>query len=124
MCLVKAIKNHNKRKKVLKLDDAALDSVVKIQGTEFDRKRKFTDAQVSKMKELLSEGTSAKDVAKYFRCSLHTMLYNTSEEYRRAAIEKRSGKHTGVTHMDFDNRVAYKRELIKTKKIDIAKVVL
>ena len=124
MCLVKAIKNHNKRKKVLKLDDAALDSVVKIQGTEFDRKRKFTDAQVSKMKELLGEGASAKDVAKYFRCSLHTMLYNTSEEYRRAAIEKRSGKHTGVTHMDFDNRVAYKRELIKTKKIDIAKVVL
>ncbi len=124
MCLIKAIKTHNKRKKVLKLDDVDLDKAVKIQGTEFDRKRRFSDEQVQKMKDLLGEGTSAKDVAKYFRCSVHTMLYNTSEEYRRAAIEKRSGKHTGVTHMDFDNRVAYKRNLVKTKKIDIAKVVL
>lgn len=124
MCLIRAIKNHNKRKNVLKLDDTDLDKAVKIQGTEFDRKRKFTDAQVLEMKRLLGQGVKDKDVATKFKCSLHTMLYNTSEEYRKAAIEKRSGKHTGVTHMDFDNRVAYKRELIRSKKIDIAGVVL
>lgn len=124
MGFIQAIKNQKKRKKVLKLDDITLDRVVKIQGTEFDRKRKFTDAQVQQMKALLTSGVDKKDVAKKFHCSLHTMLYNTSEEYRIAAIQRRSGKHTGVTHMDFENRVEYKRGLVKSKKIDIAKVVL
>ena len=40
-----------KRKEVLKLSDRKLDNYVKIQGTRFDRKRKFSEATKRKMKK-------------------------------------------------------------------------
>ena len=44
MCLIfskKARKEYKARKTVLKMDDATIDAKVKIQGTPYDRKRKY-----------------------------------------------------------------------------------
>ena len=40
-----------RRREVLKLSDRKLDNYVKIQGTKFDRKRKFSEATKRKMKK-------------------------------------------------------------------------
>lgn len=122
MCIIKAIKESKKRKEVLAMDDVDLDKAVKIQGTQYDRKRKFTDAQVKQMIKLLGKGTKAKALAESFGTTVHTIKYNTDPIYRQAAINSRSGKHTGVTNMDFDNRVEYKRELVRTKKIKVGAI--
>ena len=51
-----------KRREVLKLSDRKLDNYVKIQGTKFDRKRKFSEATKRKMKRMYKNGKSVKEI--------------------------------------------------------------
>lgn len=125
MCLIRKIKEAHQesviRKKVAKMDDLQVDRTVRIQGTEFDRKRKLTDKQVSEMRKLFEEGFSIKQLASMFKVSRCAVRYNIDDEFRDSMIA-RNGKHTGETHMDFANRVEYKRGLVSSKKLKVSLV--
>lgn len=126
MCFIfnKVAKQERKdRKIVLKFDDETLDQKVKIQGTEYDRKRKCTQKQILNMQNDIAHGMTVKEVATKYNVSEWIVRYNTDSAFRAHQIEIRSGKHTGVTTMDFQDRVAYKRELIKSKKLNVTGIV-
>lgn len=126
MCFIfnKVAKQERKNRKiVLKMDDETLDQKVKIQGTEFDRKRKCTQKEILAMQNDIDHGMSYKDVALKYNVSEWIVRYNTDSAFRIHQIQIRSGKHTGVTTMDFEDRVAYKRDLIKRKKLSVMGIV-
>lgn len=112
-----------KRKEVLNLDDFTLDKKVIIQGTQWDRKRKLSDKDLKKIVKLLKKGYDYEELGEMYRVTPHCIRYNTDEEYRRHAINIRSGKHTGIDTCTFVNRVNYKRYLIQKRKIKARTIV-
>lgn len=103
-----------KTKKIM--TDMEVDKKVRLIYTQFDRKRKLTDRQVETCKRNLQKGKrTVAELAKKYKVSEFVIKYNTDPEFRKAAINARSGKHYGITTADFDNRVAYKRKLMKNR---------
>lgn len=96
----------------LKLNDEALDKAVKIQGTDYDRKRKVKKSDVKMMKKLYKKGYSYSAIASVFGVSYSTVKYNIDDNYRLLYNFFRDGTHTGKTHLSKSNRVSYKRELV------------
>ena len=122
------IKNYFREKKarkvILNYDDETLDIKVKIQGTSFDRKRKLNSKQMKKLQFDFSEGMSTKDLSLKYGVSEWVVKYNTMPEFKAHQIELRKGKSkTHKNTMDFENRVSYKRSLVKGKKIKVAGIV-
>lgn len=108
-----------KRKQVKNLTDMEVDQLVKIQGTQYDRKRKLTDKDIKIIKKLISHGDSIDYIAAIFGVTEHTIKYNIDSEYRQHSINIRSGKHYGETTKDIIDRASYKRHLILKRKIKI-----
>lgn len=102
--------------KLLTLTDNQLDDVVKIQGTEYDRKRRFTDSEIAKMIKLCKK-KGYKEVAKKLGISTRDVRYHTDPFYRMNYIENLSGRHTGKDTITKTNRVSYKRQLVAAGKI-------
>ena len=122
------IKNYFREKKarkvVLNYDDETLDIKVKIQGTSFDRKRKLTDKQVKKLIKDISDGMSIEEVALKYRVSEWVVKYNSNPDFKKHQLDLRKGKSKAHdNYMDFEDRVNYKRLLIKEKKIKVAGMV-
>lgn len=105
------------RTEVLTMIDSQLDRTVKIQGTDYDRKRKYSSKIVKKMNNLLTKGKTISEVAKEFGCNPLTVKYNTDKAFREAFNAKRNGAHTGKDKITVANRVAYKRKLIAQGKL-------
>ena len=120
MCLFKSMREEKKaRETILKYDDLSLDQVVKIQGTQYDRKRKLTDDMLKQIKAKLEKGIPVEALSEEFAVSEWVIRYNTDSAFRAHQIALRSGKHTGIDTMTFEDRVAYKRSLIAKKKIQV-----
>lgn len=100
-------------------DDVLLDRSIKIQGTEFDRKRKLTDRQVTYAKKLLNRGYPVLHVAKIMGVAPLTIKYNTDPEFREAHLRNSSGKHTGIDTVTRSNRVNYKKQLLADGKVTV-----
>lgn len=112
------------RKVVLKMDDETLDDKVLIQGTEFDRKRSLTNKQLKNISFDLAEGMSVKEVAAKYKVSEWVIRYNTDESFRAHQLELRKGKSkTHENIFDAENRINYKRYLVKKRKIKVAGLV-
>ena len=94
------------------MNDVEVDKAIKIQGTQFDRKRVLDDHDVQSAKRMHEAGVSLRQIAKKFQVDWRTIKYNIDEEYRKYTLSKMSGIHTGNTRCDFAERVAYKRSLI------------
>ena len=105
---------------VLKMTDGDLDKAVKIQGTDYDRKRKVTSRILRKMRKLKSRGKEYADIARELGLSTKTVRYNLDENYRNNYKLSLSGAHTGKDHITKKNRVAYKRELVAMGKVTAA----
>ena len=101
---------------LLTLTDNKLDDTVKIQGTQYDRKRKFSDADIKKM-QTMSKKKTPEEIAKKLQMRLRDVMYHIDPEYRKNYISKLSGKHTGKDHITKTNRVAYKRNLVAAGKV-------
>jgi len=76
------------KKEILKLSALELDKSVKIQGTDYDRKRVVTSKIRNKIKALSAKGKSDKEIAEKLNINLTTILYNTDPEYRRKVLER------------------------------------
>lgn len=106
-------------KNITELSDLELDQKVHIQSTDFDRKRRLSDKEIRQMRLLFEEGYSLVSLADMFGVTPPTVKYNVDDDYRARYNFLRSGKHTGIQVMDFDNRVAYKRDLVISKKLKV-----
>lgn len=104
------------RKDVLKMTDAQIDKVVKIQGTKFDRKRKISDRTIASMKRMAGKGISVKEIAKKLDISPFMIKYHTDDTFRAKYNFFRSGKHTGVDTITPADRAQYKRDLVESRK--------
>lgn len=102
----------NDKINVLKMVDDKLDKAVKIQGTDFDRKRKVTSEMRDQMKRMKKRGKTFREIAERFNVDHRTVRYSIDEQYRTYCKAYASGVHTGKTHLNKTNRVAYKRELV------------
>lgn len=108
------------RKTILTYDNETLDSIVKIQGTQYDRKRKLTERQVAEIVDEMGKGIPVEALAQKYNVSEWIIKYNTDPSFRAHQLklrEKKSKAHINV--MDFEDRVAYKRNLISNKKIEV-----
>lgn len=102
------------RKKYMDLNDSKINEVVRIQGTKFDRKRKFSDKTLERMLRMVTSGMSYSEVAEVLGCSTKMVKYHTDEEYRYKLNHREGGgKHTGVDHVTPADRASYKRRLVK-----------
>ena len=111
------------RKVVLNMDDQTIDMKVKIQGTNFDRKRKYSKELFETMKLELANGATVKELASKYSMNEMTIRYNTDAEFRKQYNEKRKKGTHAVGVMDFANRVDYKRDLVRTKRIKVSGVI-
>lgn len=102
----------NKIIRILRLNDNELDCEVKIEGTKFDRKRKYSDNDYKFAEKLLKRGHSYTEVEKQLGISSKMLKYHFDEDYRRLYNLQRNGKHYGKTHLNKANRVKYKRGLV------------
>lgn len=102
---------------VLRMTDGELDKAVKIQGTDYDRKRKVTSKVLAKMRKLEEKGKDYAEIAKELGFSKKTVRYNLDREYREVYKAVYGGPHTGKTRITKNNRVAYKRDLVARGKI-------
>lgn len=102
----------NNKVNVLKMVDNELDKAVKIQGTDFDRKRKVTSGMKESMMRMRNRGKTFREIAERFDVDHRTVRYNLDPCYREYCKASTSGAHTGKTRISKTNRVAYKRELV------------
>ncbi len=104
------------KREIMKLSDAKLDKAVKIQGTNWDRKRKVTKQMQYRMMQMLDAGKSVNYIAEHFDVTPHTVKYNTDPEYKEWWNASRDGKHYGANNSTAAERGAYKRTLLKSRK--------
>lgn len=97
---------------ILNASDIRIDKTVKIQGTQYDRKRKLSDQDIAVIKKLVSRGKSIKDIAELFDVRPKTIRYNIDPDYRTYLLSSISGVHTGKLTRTFKDRVTYKRSLL------------
>ena len=117
--LIMAKKISSKRKvELLTLTDDALDAAVKIQGTQFDRKKKITPAVLKKMTSMREKDIPIVDIAKKLNLNYCTVRYNVDPEYRAKFNATRSGAHTGKTNITIKDRIANKRALVAAGKVN------
>lgn len=116
-------KEMNARKQVLQMNDLILDKNIKIQGTKFDRKRKYDEKTIKQMKQLYISGVKPSEIAKKFNSSSFMVKYICDYTFKTLHNLKRDGKHTGVNHITSTDRASYKRNLVKNKEIKVAGVI-
>lgn len=100
----------------IKLTDLEVDKKVRLVYTQYDRKRKLSDRNIATIQRLLTKGKrTVAQLAKKYHVTEHTIRYNTDPEYRQHALDIRDGKHYGEGHVTVENRIAYKRKLLKNR---------
>lgn len=97
--------------------DYKVDQVVKIQGTNYDRKRKVTNSMRYRMKQMYDSGKSYSYIANYFGVSYSTVRYNLDEEFKKASNKARNNyvRNWKPDSSTLTERADYKRELLKNK---------
>lgn len=116
-----------KKKDILALSDKELDKVVKIAGTQYDRKRKINDKQIASAKRLVTKGKSFEYIIKKLKLNVteNTIRYHLDEAYRRYRIDHANyGRHVAACKRgDYNeilkDRATYKRKLVARGRVTV-----
>ncbi len=103
---------------ILKMTDDKLDEAIKIQGTQYDRKRKLSEAMLNKIKKLAKNSTY-QQIAKELGLLPSTVRYHIDPVWKAHYNATRDGRHCGKDKITVKNRVEYKRSLVAAGKIGI-----
>lgn len=106
------MKNTSKIIETLKMNDNELDKKVRIQGTKYDRKVRYTDSDFKQARKLLREGKTWSEISSKVGIKTRDLRYHLEPEYRKSYLASLSGKHTGKDHITKQNRINYKRSLV------------
>ena len=106
------------------MSNEEINNRIKIQSTEFDRKRKLDDKSRNMLRKEYSAGVSVSVLSAKYGISAHTVKYNADDTYRKLFNQKRSGgkykdNHTGRT-IFFDDLAMYKKSLVKSNKLKVS----
>lgn len=101
-----------------------VDSIVKISGTNFDRRRKLTDRQIKRIRTLyFKRNMTYQRIADKFDVDVRTIRYHVDPEYRRRRIDNAKMYQTPMDAKEYiartEERGEYKRHLILRKKLSI-----
>ena len=111
----------NKVKKVLELNNIALDGVVGLQGTKYDRRRKV-DSRLAYDITRMAGHKSMKEVADWYGVSVPTVKavldpeFAESEKARKRAVYAKYKYKTDSDIALVEERGQYKRELLEAGK--------
>lgn len=116
-----------KKKDILELSDKELDKVVKIAGTQYDRKRKISDKQIESAKRLVKKGKSFEYIIKKLKLNVteNTIRYHLDDAYRRYRIDHANyGRSVAACKRgDYNeilkDRAAYKRKLVARGRVTV-----
>ena len=76
-------------KSIINSSDSKVNSMVKIQGTNYDRRRKVTKRMKHSMEQMYNAGKSYSKIGDYFGVSPKTVRYNLDEMFRQSDIDSR-----------------------------------
>lgn len=117
----------NRRKKqIMMLDDQTLNKTIKIEGTEFDRRRVLTPKKEQRLKELYAAGLNFAELSRVFNISPHTAkmyIDPTYREHRNNLIHEfriQNGYPScsnEYLYKSMVDRAEYKRKLIARNQI-------
>lgn len=107
------------RSEILKMKDSDLDKTIKIQGTRFDRKRKVSNATITRMRKMFDKGKSISEISNVTGLCYSTVRYNVDDNWRKQHIASLSGKHTGTTNITKEDRILYKRTIVDSRKMRV-----
>lgn len=110
------------KKEIINSADSTLNSMIKIAGTNYDRRRKVTNSMRRRMLQMYGAGKSISSIANHFSVSRDTVKrtvdesYNESEKIRKKELRNRMGyepEYDPTRHKELAN---YKRKLLKENK--------
>ena len=83
-----------------------LDKEIKIEGTQYDRKRLYTDAEIKQWRKLYNNGNglTLSELSKKFNVPYNTIHYHVDDLFRLIFNKNRNGAHTGVDKITLDDR--------------------
>ena len=112
-------------KNIINSSDTKVDSMVKLQGTNYDRRRKVTKSIKHRMEQMYNAGKSYYKIAEHFGVDPRTVRYNLDENYRQSDIygrvmraKKNNKKHNSTkdsNRITLADRAEYKRNLMQNK---------
>lgn len=105
-----------KRSKLLQLNNSELNSIVKIEGTKYDRRRKLSDSQIKELKKLFNKGELVCNLAKIYNITERTVLYHCVKGQKEFVNSYRA-MYKQYSKSNVNERAEYKRLLIKNKLI-------
>ena len=92
-----------------------VDKMIKIIGTDYDRRRKLTSAQIEDIKTEYSRGLSICTSAKKYKVVPNTIHYHVDEEFKKFHNSRRKysvpSKESSKTRA---SRIEYKKKLLST----------
>lgn len=93
-----------------------IDRLIKIEGTNFDRRRKLSVQDVDRIRELHNNGVSISRLADIYNVSYLTIKYHVDDDFKERENQRRNYyKQTPVDQkVMFKNRIAYKRSLLNS----------
>lgn len=103
------------------LTDYQINKRVRLQGTNFDRRRKLTVTEVEVLKFIYKKGIySLKDLAEVFGVSPATIKYHVDHKFKTLVNFNRSYYDIKPQTKDkFFERIQYKRELVKSGDLQL-----
>ena len=99
------------------MTDFQLDRMFKIQGTDYDRRRKLTSSDISTINRRHARGESIPELAEFFGVSYNTIKYHLDNNFKEKEKKRRSFYPASYFNNaeQFESRVAYKREIINSE---------
>ena len=112
------------KKELMNESARVIDSMVKIQGTNYDRKRKVTKSMKRRMEQMYNAGKSYSTIANYFGVAYGTVRYNLDEDYKASLNAKRNeyARNWQPDSSTVAERVEYKKELLQNKNFKLASI--
>lgn len=111
------------KKSIMEMTDLEVDKAVKIQSTQFDRRRHLTDREVEAIKKLREDGHSYSYLGNIFGVDPRTIRAIFDEEFH---IRRKQQSHYGayvstlpkdVVKQMLAERASYKRDLVAFGKL-------
>lgn len=106
------------KKEKLMLSDSALNSVIGIEGTNYDRRRKLTNKQIASIKRSAEKGKDIKFLSEKYGVSQNTIRYHVDPKFKAYMNAKRAeyGSYTNASSSYKKELAEYKRFLIHNNK--------
>ena len=97
------------------MTDFELDRIVKLQGTDYDRRRKLSTSDVTQIKKAYKSGIQLIDLANAYDVSYGTILYHVNKNFKKKLNLSR--KNYGQAPQDQlaqrKSRIALKRAILE-----------